>query len=49
MLIITEGLAVRLDEEEESTTLNEWDYSHLAEAEPLPFPPKAEKAQLLLF
>jgi hypothetical protein len=49
MLIITEGLAVRYDDDEEITTLNEWDYSHLAENEPLPFPPKAEKAQLLLF
>lgn len=48
MLIITDGCAVRYDEDEDITP-NEWDYSHLAENEPLPFPPKAEKAQLLLF
>lgn len=44
------GVYYEIDEEEAiSSTKQVWDYAHLAKGEPLPFPPKSENAQLLLF
>ena len=45
-----DGYGVYYEMEEDLKPIIEWDYSsHLTEGEKLPFPPKSEKSQLLLF
>ena len=44
-----DGYGVYYEMDEDMKPIIEWDSSHLTESEKLPFPPKAEKAQLLLF